>query len=412
MQYLLVVPARSRTLISWLLLTVVALIAYGSLYPFNFKPDAVGGGVIEALRQLSWARAGRGDRIANVLLYLPLGFCMFLWLDTGMRRGAALILAVVGGALLSLGIEVAQVYISARVPSLTDLTLNALGTLVGATAGVAWDKIGGLMHLPRRAEKPHRDPSAALLLALWLLWRLAPFVPHLDLAKLKSALAPLFRPQIDIGSTLIYLTYWLVVAQALSAFVSRLRTLEALLLMIAAILVGRLVVANQAFVPAELLALIVLLPLVVLMYRMTAGPKQLLLLGAILTVFMVERLAPFAFESTSTAFDFWPFRQWFDQGVRATVASYDWIGLFGTAFLFAAVLWVLRHAQTSFRLAAGILIALVIATEVLQLWLPHRHASITEPLVAIAVVLAFRYTQRRQRRMFTGRPASRREHTL
>ena len=28
------------------------------------------------------------------------------------------------------------------------------------------------------------------------------------------------------------------------------------------------------------------------------------------------------------------------------------------------------------------------------------------------VVLAFRYTQGRQRRMFTGRPVSRREHTL
>ncbi len=396
----------------WLLLAVVALIAYGSLYPFNLKPEATGHSVVDALRQLSWARAGRGDRIANVLLYLPLGFCMFLWLDTRLRRTIALMLAVLTGAMLSLAIEVAQVYISARVPSLTDLTLNAVGTLVGATAGVAWDKIGGLMHLPTRAEKPHRDPSAALLLGLWLLWRLAPFVPHFDLGKLKSALAPLFQPQIDIGSTLIYLTYWLVVTQALSAFVSRMRTLEALLLMIAAVLVGRLVVANQSFVPSELLALIVLLPLVVLVYRLTPGPKRLALLGATLMVFMVERLAPFQFESTSAAFDFWPFLQWFEQGAWTTLESYDWIGLFGTIFLFAALLWVLRYAEMSFQLAAGILLALVVATEALQLWLPQRHASITEPLIALGVVIAFRYTQRRQRRMFTGRPVSRRERNL
>ena len=63
-------PARSKTLIPWLLLIVVALIAYGSLYPFNFKPDAFEGGVLAALRELSWARAGRGDRWTGPRLVL------------------------------------------------------------------------------------------------------------------------------------------------------------------------------------------------------------------------------------------------------------------------------------------------------------------------------------------------------
>lgn len=405
-------PPRSRTFIPWLLLLVVALIAYGSLYPFNLKPDAVEGGVLEALRELSWARAGRGDRIANVLLYLPLGFCLFLWLSTRMRRAAAVVVAVALGAMLSLGIEVAQVYISKRVPSLTDLTLNALGTLVGATAGVAWQRIGGLMYLPRREEKPHRDPAAALLVALWLLWRLAPFVPHFDLGKLKAALQPLFRPQIELGTTLIFLTYWLVIAQSLTTLVSRTRTLEALLLTIAAVLVGRLLVANQAFVPSELLALIVLLPLVVLMYRMRFAPKRLLLLAATMAVFIYERLAPFDVAAAPAMFDFWPFLQWAEAGWRTSIASIDWPGFFGTLFLFAALLWVLRYVGTSFRLAAGLVLALVIATEVLQLWLPGRVGSITDPVIALGVILMFRYTQRQQRRIFTGRSVSRREHNL
>jgi len=398
-----------------LLLLVVALIAYGSLYPFNFKPDAIKGGVLEAVRELSWARAGRGDRIANVLLYLPLGFCLFLWLATRMRRASAVAIATLLGSILSLGFEVAQVYISSRVPSLTDLTLNALGTLVGATAGVAWDRLGGLMHLPRRVEKTHRDPSAALLIVLWLLWRLAPFVPHVDLGKLKSALQPLIRPQIAFTPTLIFLVYWLVIAQALSTLVSRARTLEALLLTMAAVLVGRLVVANQAFVPSELLALILLLPIVVLMYRMTPGPKRMLLLGAMLLVFMLERLAPFSFTATPSVFDFWPFLSLASSGFSAAFRSIDWIGFFGTVFLFAATLWVLRYAGTSFRLAAGILLSLVLTTEMLQLWLPQQGASITDPVVALGVVLLFRYTQRQQRRIsahLSARPVSRRDHTL
>ena len=145
---------HSRSVIFWLLLVVLALIVYGSLYPFNFKADAIEGGVLEAFRQLSWARAGRGDRIANVLLYLPLGFCLFLWLGLRWHRIPSILAATALGSLLSLSIEIAQVYISTRVPSLNDLTLNAVGTLVGATAGLAWGGLSRLMHLPGRAERP------------------------------------------------------------------------------------------------------------------------------------------------------------------------------------------------------------------------------------------------------------------
>ncbi len=403
---------RSRSLIPWLLAAVVVLIAYGSLYPFNFKPDAINGGVLEALHELSWARAGRGDRIANVLLYLPLGFCLFLSLAGRWHRGVAVVMATVFGSLLSLTIEVAQVYISSRVPSLTDLTLNIGGTLLGATFGVAWGTIGGWMHLPSRAEKPTRDPAAMLLIALWLAWRLAPFVPHLDLGKLKSALQPLFAPHIEPSHVLVYLTYWLVISQALSSLVSRPRTLEALLLLIASVLAGRLVVANQSFVPAELLALIVLLPLVVLTYRMRPVPKRLLLMALMLTAFVCERLAPFGFTGQPASFDFWPFLHWFDAGWPAAWQSIDWTGFFGAIFLFAALLWVLRVCGASFNLAAGIVLALVLATEILQLWLPDRTGSATDPVIALGVIALFRYTQRSQRRMFDGRSISRRARNL
>ena len=89
------------------------------------------------------------------------------------------------------------------------------------------------MHLPSRPEKPARDPGAALVIALWLMWRFAPFVPQLDLGKLKSALRPLFNPQFDPATVFLYLTCWLVVNQAIAALFSRPRRLEALLIVIA-----------------------------------------------------------------------------------------------------------------------------------------------------------------------------------
>jgi VanZ family protein len=382
---------------SVLLVAVIVLIAYGSLYPFNFKPDAIDGGVVEALRQLSWARAGRSDRVSNVLLYLPLGFCLFLWLNLRLNRFVALLLATMLGTLVSLMIEVAQVYLSIRVPSLRDLALNGCGSALGAAGGLAWRTLGGLMHLPTRPEKSARDPGAALLIGLWMLWRFAPFVPQLDLARLKAALRPLISPQFDLVAVFIYLTCWLVVNQAIAALVSRPRRLEALLIVIAAVLIGRLVVANQAFVPAELLALLLLLPMVVIMHRLRPQPRRAGLILAVAAVLIIDGLAPFDFTPPGSGFDWWPFRGWLELGLPDAVQSMDWELVFGKLFLFGALLWVIRDWGASTRFALVVVVATATVIEVLQMWLPAQSASITDPLLALALGSLFRWLYLRMR---------------
>jgi VanZ family protein len=391
--------ANGSKIIPWLLIGVIALIAYGSLYPFNFKPDAVEGGFMQALGQLSWARAGRSDRISNVLLYLPLGFCLLLLLHARLRRMPALLLATLLGSALSLAIELTQVYVSVRVPSLTDLSLNALGTAIGSMGGLAW-RIGTLwMHLPERIEKPVRDSTAGLVIVLWVLWRFAPFVPHFDLGKLKSALRPLFNPQLDVLLTFAYLTWWLVVMQALATLVSRARVLEALLVLIAVVLAGRLLVAEQAFVPSELVALVMLLPIVVLTDRLTPRPRNALLLCSVLAVFLIDRLLPLQLAPSATSFDLWPFLIWFEAGIVTTLRSTDWSLLFGQVFQFAALLWVIKRCGASAAFAGFAMVALVFATEIVQLWLPGRTGSLTEVALALVVAFGFVHADRRARRI-------------
>jgi len=393
---------HSRSVILWLLLVVLALIVYGSLYPFNFKPDAIDGGVLEAFRQLSWARAGRGDRISNVLLYLPLGFCLFLWLELRWGRVPSMVVTTVLGSLLSLSIEIAQVYVSTRVPSFGDLTLNAFGTLLGATAGLAWGGLTRLMHLPGRAERPLRDPGAVLLLGLWLAWRFAPFVPQFDLVKLKLALRPLFSPQFDPVTVFSFLTFWLVVNQAVAAVVSRPRRLEALLLVIATVLVGRLLVANQTFLPGELLALLLLLPMLLVMHRLRPRPRRSVLVLAVTAVLIIAGLAPFDFTPPMGYFELWPFLGWFEIGLPASIQLIDWTELFGKLFLYGALLWVIKEWGASIGFAVIALTVTVLTIEVLQAWLPDQSASITDPLLALVVGLTFRSVYLRMRpRAFT-----------
>ena len=395
-------PARTRSSIPWLTTAVIALIAYGSLYPFNLKPD-MQGDLWSALGQLSWARAGRGDRISNVLLYLPLGFCFYLWLSVRFARGRSVAMATAFGTLLSLMVEVAQVYVSSRVPSLTDLALNSGGTLLGAIGGVGWTALSHLMHLPTRAEKQTRDPGAALLIGLWLAWRFAPFVPQMDLGKLKAALRPLFHPTFDFVTVLIFLTCWLVVNQAVAALVSRPRRLETLLLLMAAVLIGRLVVASQAFVPAELLALLLLLPMVVLMHRLRPRPRRAALVLAVVALLLIEELAPFDFSASAAQFDLWPFMTWADAGWQGALQAIDWVEMFGKLFLYGALLWVVREWGASTNFSFGVMLSIATVIEVLQTWLPAEHASITDPLLALAVGLLFRSLYRRSRKnMLSG----------
>jgi VanZ family protein len=390
-------PSGSHT-VFWLLLGVVALIVYGSLYPFNFKPDAIEGGVLQALGHLSWARAGRSDRIANVLLYLPLGFCLFLWLQAHVRRIPALIAATLLGAALSLAIEVSQVYVSIRVPSLMDLMLNTLGAALGAIAGLAW-RIGAMwMHLPARVERPSREATAGIIILAWLLWRFAPFVPHFDLGKLKAALRPLFDPQFDLPLVFAFLTCWIVVVQALTSLVSRARLLESLLVLIAVVMVGRLLVADQAFIASELLALVLLLPMVVVTDRLTPGPRNALLLGSVLIVLLSYRLAPFELTPTASTFDFWPFLVWFHVGIIETLRITDWPSLFGEAFLYGALIWTLRRCGSSIKFACIATLVLVVVTELIQLWLPGQSGSLTEIAIAVVVAWIFYRAERRSRR--------------
>lgn len=377
-------PARSKTLVPWLLLIVVALIAYGSLYPFNFKPDAFQGSFVEALRELSWARAGRGDRISNVLLYVPLGFCLFLWFETGQRRLLVAMLVVTLGAALSLLIEIAQIFISPRVPSLTDLTLNTLGTLAGTAAGFAWRSLSGLIPMPTVGGN-RGDRSALIVILMWMGWRFAPFMPQVSLAKIKLALAPLFAPHFEVAATLGYLACWLVVAQAGLTLASRQGGIEALLGLIAAALVGRLLLAGQVFVPSELLALLLLLPALVVINRLSARPRRLVMFSGVGAVFLFERLAPFTFSGPRGEFDLWPFLGWIEVGMPVELR-----GLFAFLFFCCALIWLLKEAALPMGYAIVAVVGGVLAIELLQMWQPHQAASIADPLLALGAGLLLR----------------------
>lgn len=161
----------------YLALAWLGLIAYGSLHPFaGWRATGVSP---FAFLEGGWPRYWTVfDLLANIAVYMPLGFCLTLALRRLPGRFTAPLLAVLLSAGVSAGLEAVQTWLPSRVPSNIDLACNAVGGLLGAV----WAQWVGPRIFARLAALEHRliapVPHAELGLTLLGLWLLVPLSPE------------------------------------------------------------------------------------------------------------------------------------------------------------------------------------------------------------------------------------------
>ncbi len=126
-----VLPRRvSSVVLDVTLLAYLVVVLVITLWPS--PPDPASFGWLE--RALAWAHA-RGlpasvqlpvvEAVANVALFVPLG-ALALW-----ARGARPLVAVAAGCALSASIELTQLALPERVPTVQDVAMNTLGAALG-----------------------------------------------------------------------------------------------------------------------------------------------------------------------------------------------------------------------------------------------------------------------------------------
>jgi len=351
------VASRSHFAAPLLLAAVVALILYVSLYPFRFHAEAPA--VLDTLRELNWARAGRSDMFNNVLLYLPLGFCLVLVTEPRIGRLWGITLGAACGALLSLGIEVTQASITPRVPSLTDLSLNAAGALIGALAGSTWHALGARM-TPRGNPIGRSGAVALTVLVLWLIARLWPLWPDASLRQIKRAVRPLFSPEFSWPELAAYFVGWLVVAQAVFHLAKRQRSVDAFLLVIAVVLVGRTLTAGNTLVFAELAAIAVLLPVLMLLSRVEDRGRSALLAAALGTWLAGVALMPAMHGGSEMSLEVPALGEFLSRNPPPPAQ------LAGKGFSYVALAWLLTGTGLLPHVAAGVTVLLVLLLCLLQ----------------------------------------------
>lgn len=118
------------------------------------------------------------DVSTNVIGYLPLGVLAVFSLHPHIRGLAAMILAVIGGLLLSGLMEAGQTFLPSRVSSNLDLLPNTAGALIGAVAGLLLSRTFLEQSRLLRMRKNWFNHDAGHGLIVIALWPLAQIYPQ------------------------------------------------------------------------------------------------------------------------------------------------------------------------------------------------------------------------------------------
>lgn len=188
-------PSRRGLLLVAVFFTAVAV--YGSLVPLTYRPldwaEAVAR--FREIRYLSLGVASRADWVANILLFVPLGF---LWLAVSAagrsrRVTVAATVGVVGVlAALSVALEFTQLWFPPRTVSLNDIIAETIGAALGAAL---WLTLGPTLTAWLVQSTAARRPNEKLdwLLEAYLLGLIVYSVLPLDLTIRPAELVDKYR---------------------------------------------------------------------------------------------------------------------------------------------------------------------------------------------------------------------------
>lgn len=371
-----------------LLTAYVALILYGSLFPFSGWHSGVD----------TWAFLEPGiahrplslpDLVVNALIYIPIGVLIRLAMARRSLAAAAIAATVLGG-LLSLTVETAQAHLPQRVPALSDLLLNTAGALAGALLAGLLAPDGRLAGRFGAWRQQHLQPGpeaniALLATGLWALAQLAPFVPSLDIGLLRSGLKPLAQVLDDPSrfEPVRALTYALEIA-ALALLIRDARqrpasVTRALWAFFFAVLIGKAFVVSRQVSAEALIGALAGLTLALGSPRALKPRRPALAALMLALALTVGELAPEP--GPLRVLNTVPFLAHMSNPMQGLSVLLD------SAWPYLALALALYRCSSRSRIASGVIVAgcggLAFALEWLQQYVPGRTPDLTTAVIAL-----------------------------
>jgi VanZ family protein len=359
-----------------LMATVIVAIIYGSLYPFEFHNA---GSLIADVRHFAgtWNTPpiSRGDILANLLLYVPLGLTVVL--AFGRQGSSSLVPAMIAtgiGASMSLAIELAQYYDSSRVSTFSDFYLNIISTLAGvASAQVARSAFAQISFPADRSSA-----FARVLLLAWVGWRLYPYVPTIDLHKFLQSIRAAFVVDAPIYAVFRYTVIWLSVAFLFQHGLRPKRPTSLILVLVVCYFFAKVLVVDQFLSLPEILGAAI----AVTISRSFLGRYQSvgipILAALVVFVLTTSRILPWQFAVAPKSFQWIPFFGFFHGSLEVNIISFA-----EKFYMYGAALLLLLTAGMPLRIAIALEFVLLLCTSVLQMFMVGRSAEISDALLVL-----------------------------
>lgn len=356
-----------------LTLCVAAVIVHGSLFPYSFHEN---GGIVAGVSALldSWSTppSGLADLVANLSLYVPLGFFGVL----SIRSRCALPVVAGFGLVLSTTVEIAQFFDAGRITNMSDVYLNTAGTVLGGVLGILLDS--------RVSRGVHRgtlvEPAPAILLVALVAYRLYPYVPTIDVHKYWHSVKPLVaHPDFAAWPGFRYFVLWLTVSYLLATALRRASSVIAVLQFAAFVFAAEVVIVGLTLSASELAgaAVAFFLWFVVLGRSNAAATIVFVLLAVAVTIW---RLQPFDFHDQATQFGWIPFRSILQGSLGA-----NYVACVEKIFLYGSLIWIGSRVGPGPWISTFGVAVLLLVTSLAETHLPGRSAELTDCVMAILI---------------------------
>ena len=360
----------------WIVFIVLA--SLGSIYPFDFQASPLDTATIGAFLKTCCGTPGRGDVLANIILFSPIGFAGMLALRPEYTASRRFILTCLIGMIIALALQVMQIFLPSRDENLQDVAWNFLGLAGGASLA----RIIGSFAAPPASRKADISLVPMTLIGTWLIYRLIPFIPSLDLQLIKDSLKPALSLEIAPIYVVHNFTAWVVVAYLLR-FAQRGVHLDNWLptLITTVFLLEILIVDNSISLSGIVGAL-----LAILFWQSLARylrRREGVLVMLLLVTLALTGLAPFDIRWQPVAFNWLPFHGFLDGSMYLNTQSAA-----EKVFLYGSLVYLMWQMNIN-RLASVIFgVLYVTSIEYSQTFLVGHTPEITDPLLVVLAAMA------------------------
>ena len=376
----------------WIAFIVLATL--GSIYPFNFQVMELDAQTLGRFFQSCCRMPSRGDILGNIILFVPIGFSGMLAARPEESPARRFLFVCMIAFVVALALQVLQIFLPSRDENLQDIVWNMFGTAGGAA----------LAHLTRlitpRSTQDGTNASLVplTLVAVWLIYRLIPFVPSLDFQLIKDSVKPLFHLQWTSVSVIHDLTAWLVVAYLLRQAREDFRLDKYFGALIVSVFCLEVLIVDNSIDLSNVVGAVFAFLLWRGISNFDRWHEGVLVLLISLTL-LLTGFAPFELLSEPIPFEWLPFRGFLGGSMYLNTQSAA-----EKVFLYGSMVYIMW--RTGIGAFAGVLISVTLVTmvEFAQTRFYGHTPEITDPLLVVFAAIGLLLLETQDRKNALGGP--------